>query len=142
MSDGEIITEPIARDRTSGRFLPGNAGNGGRKPGQRNKLGENFLAAVAADFHLHGEGVIERVRVEQPAIWLKIVSDLLPREAEAKLAGAGEASIFRSCESIEQIFDVLFDDLGDDPDELLAFLDDVRSRLLARAADRAVPVSA
>jgi hypothetical protein len=127
------------RDGRTGRFLAGNSGNGGRKPGLKNRLGESFVAVIAHDFSLHGEGVIERVRVEQPAIWLKIVSDLLPKEAEAKIAGAG-STIFHACDSVDEIIEVLLDDIGDDPHETLAFLDTVRAAILKRAADRARPV--
>jgi len=61
-----------------GRFLPGNNG-GGRPKGSRNKLGEDFLAVLQADFREHGEGVISRVRDEHPAVYMKTIASLLPK---------------------------------------------------------------
>src|SRR5260370_39419105 len=68
------------RDETSGRFLPGNK-RGGRPKGARDRHSRNFLHAFADDFERHGQAVIERVREEQPAQYLKIAADLLPKEA-------------------------------------------------------------
>jgi hypothetical protein len=135
MSEIEIV-ERDAR----GRFLTGGKAGPGRRPGSRNRHSENFLAAFANDFEQHGTAVIEQVRRQSPEVWLKLAGDLLPRETAQKMEGAGEHSVFRSCETIDQIFDVLFDDLGDSPDDILGFLDEVRSKLLARCADRARPV--
>jgi hypothetical protein len=59
------------RDATTGRFLPGNSGNGGRKVGSRNQYSEAFLTAFAKDFDQHGVEVIERVRTESPNEYLK-----------------------------------------------------------------------
>ena len=135
MSEIEIV-ERDAR----GRFLTGGKAGPGRRPGSRNRHSENFLAAFANDFEQHGTAVIEQVRRQSPEVWLKLAGDLLPRETAQKMEGAGEASIFRSCGSVEEIFDLLFDDIGDDPHALIRFLVEVRSKLLARCADRAQPV--
>ena len=59
------------------RFKPG---EGGRKKGSRNKLGEDFIAALAEDFAKHGAAVIERVRLEQPAVYIKVVAGLMPKD--------------------------------------------------------------
>jgi hypothetical protein len=122
------------------RRLGGNGGPG-RKLGSCNRHGENFLRAFADDFERFGVAVIERVRHQSPEIWLKLAGDLLPKETAQRMEGAGEHSIFRSCESVDAIFDLLFDDIGDDPHEILGFLDLVRSKLLERCADRALDVS-
>jgi hypothetical protein len=52
----------------------------GRKPGSRNKLGEAFVQALADDFSEHGIAAVERVRVQEPATYLKIIGNTLPRE--------------------------------------------------------------
>jgi hypothetical protein len=93
----------------------GNSGNGGRKPGSRNRLGEGFIKAVASDFAEHGIRVIETVRVERPEIWLKIVSDFLRKEAQDKIQGVG------SCESIGEVVSALLAELG--IDEALSMCD-------------------
>jgi hypothetical protein len=46
----------------------------------RNRLGEEFLRALAEDFDRHGAEVIERVRVEQPSAYIKVVASLLPKD--------------------------------------------------------------
>jgi hypothetical protein len=67
-----------------GRFLTGNSG-GGRPKGARNKLSEDFLETLAADFEAHGRAVIERVREEYPHHYLKVIAALMTRQMEAKV---------------------------------------------------------
>ncbi len=65
-------------------FRPGQSGNpAGRPKSARSKIGERFLQALHADFDDHGEGVIVRVREEEPATYLRLVAALLPKEIEA-----------------------------------------------------------
>src|SRR5215510_13753645 len=59
------------------QFKPGNPG---RPKGSRNKLGEDFLQALAEDFARHGAEVIERVRIEKPEAYIKVVASLLPKD--------------------------------------------------------------
>jgi hypothetical protein len=68
----------------TGRFLAGNSGNGGRKRGSRNKLGEAFLQDLYADWQQHGPQVIETCRRNKPEVYLKVVASLLPKELEIK----------------------------------------------------------
>jgi hypothetical protein len=60
-----------------GIFKPGAPG---RPRGSRNRLQGDFLRALAQDFAEHGEGVIRIVRMERPVEYMKIVSNLMPRE--------------------------------------------------------------
>ncbi len=69
----------VAIRDTQGRFLTGNSG-GGRRKGSRNKLTERFLNAIADDFAEHGAEAIAKVRTDDPASYLKILSSLVPRE--------------------------------------------------------------
>ena len=59
------------------QFKPGNPG---RPKGSRNKLGEAFIQALADDFEKHGPAVIERVRIEKPEAYIKVVASLLPKD--------------------------------------------------------------
>jgi hypothetical protein len=59
------------------QFKPG---QGGRRKGARNKLGEDFLQALAEDFERHGTVAIERVRIDKPQAYLKIIASLLPKD--------------------------------------------------------------
>lgn len=62
-------------------FVKGQSGNpAGRPAGTKNKISEKFITALTADFEQHGETVIERVRSEKPEAYLKIVSDLVPKD--------------------------------------------------------------
>jgi hypothetical protein len=65
------------------RFKPGQSGNpAGRPKGSRNKVSEKLLEALAIDFEDHGKEVIEIVRAERPADYLKIIASLVPRQME------------------------------------------------------------
>jgi hypothetical protein len=111
MQGGMSDTATADRDRQTGRFLAGNGGNGGRKPGSRNKLGEEFIQQFAADVAEHGKSVIERVRVEKPEVYLKVWADLLPRKTELSV----DIDIVADVSSVLQAFRVASDLLGTDP---------------------------
>jgi hypothetical protein len=64
-------------------FKPGAEWSGnaaGRPKGSRNKLSEEFIAALNEDFERHGKAVIETVRKTKPADYLRIVAALVPKE--------------------------------------------------------------
>jgi hypothetical protein len=64
-------------------FKPGQSGNpNGRPQGSRNKVSEKLPNALATDFDAHGQEVIEKVRAERPADYLKIVASLVPKQME------------------------------------------------------------
>ena len=52
------------------------------RPAARPKktLGDDFAAALRADFRAHGAGVIAAVRAEKPDQYLKVVLTMLPRD--------------------------------------------------------------
>jgi hypothetical protein len=88
------------------------AGNPGRPKGSRNKLGEHFIAALCADFEAHGDDAIGRVREEDPAVYVRIVAQIVPQAVLVENAR--------------------LDELTDD--ELAAYLFAVREALGAREA--------
>jgi len=57
------MVKPKPEQDEKGRFIAGNSGNGGRKPGSRAKLGEAFVADLCADWEKHGIETIARVRI-------------------------------------------------------------------------------
>lgn len=76
---GATLPAPSAVRDSQGRFLTGNNG-GGRRKGSRNKLTERFLDAIADDFAEYGREAIIRVRVADPAAYLKLVGSIVPKE--------------------------------------------------------------
>lgn len=63
------------------KWQPGQSPNpAGRPKGSRNKLSESFLAAMSDDFEQHGVEVIEKVRIERPQDYLKIIASIVPKE--------------------------------------------------------------
>jgi len=62
-------------------FKPGQSGNpAGREKGSRNKLGEDFVAAMQKDFAEHGEKTIERARNSDPVAYLNVIARVIPKE--------------------------------------------------------------
>lgn len=87
----------------------------GRPKGSRNKLGEDFIAALQASFEQHGPDTIEKVRVDRPHEYLKVVASILPKELNVRTGALDEMS----------------------DDDLASMLDAVRSAVLAGAATQA-----
>lgn len=63
------------------QFKPGQSGNPkGRAKGSRNKLGEDFVAALHEDFVANGLAAIISTRTEHPDIYLKVIASVVPKE--------------------------------------------------------------
>lgn len=65
------------------QFKPGNPG---RPKGSRNKLGEAFIQAMYEDFQEHGADVIDKVRMEKPDQYLKVVASILPQQLNVRVS--------------------------------------------------------
>ena len=66
----------------------GESGNpAGRPKGSRNKLSEEFVAEVYADWCEHGAAAIKTVREIRPDVYVKVVASLLPRQVQAAVTG-------------------------------------------------------
>ena len=89
--DGGDPAGPKQGGRTRGLapcWKPGQSGNpAGRPRGSRNKLGEDFLADVYADWAEHGASVLGEVREKSPAIYLRVVASLVPRHLAIETIG-------------------------------------------------------
>jgi hypothetical protein len=82
-------------------------------------LGTQFLEALEADFNQHGAQAIAHVREKKPEVYMRVVADLLPKEASLKVG----------TDPLEEITD---DELAVIAEQLLAQYGDPRQR----AADR------
>lgn len=67
-----------------GRFVTGNIG-GGRHKGSRNKLGEQFIDDLYADWQANGVETLQRVREEKPDQYLKVVASILPKDLNVNI---------------------------------------------------------
>jgi hypothetical protein len=101
---GAAMPVPTTARDDQGRFLTGNSG-GGRRKGSRNKLTERFLDTIADDFAAHGADAIAKVRVDDPAAYLKIVGSLIPRELimQREAASPVNAAVITHEELVEYI---------------------------------------
>ena len=101
-----------------GRFLTGNIGGPGRPRGSRNRLNEHFIADLLADWEAHGADVISRVRVSEPATYLRAVAlicrPLLHIERDA------DPDDFDRMETVEEVVEALAAQLGADKAKALA----------------------
>lgn len=106
--EGEKKVDP----RSKGWIKPGEVRNPkGRAKGCRNRLGEDFIQALQADFAKHGAKTIETVREDRPQDYLKVIASILPKELNVRTDALNE--------------------LPDD--ELVALLDSVRSLVASGA---------
>jgi hypothetical protein len=109
--NGTVTKRTVPKQLTP--WQPGQSGNPkGRPKGARNRLGTQFLEALEADFNQFGPHAIAVVRECKPDIYIRVVANLLPREASINVE-AGEAFV----ELWRRISDGLGDDLADRLDE-------------------------
>jgi hypothetical protein len=72
-------------------FEPGRSGNPAGGPlgsRHRQQLNSEFIAALLRDFRHSGPNAIERVRRAQPAVYLKVLALLVPREHKVEHTNA------------------------------------------------------
>ena len=60
----------------------------GRLRGSRNRLSEAVICALLRDFSKHGEKAIAKVRREQPGVYLRCLTLLVPREHKLEHSNA------------------------------------------------------
>lgn len=82
MATERTVNQRLAEARVATQFKPGNPG---RPKGARNKLGEEFLQDMLADWTENGKAVIEAVRADKPDQYLKVVASILPKEMNLRV---------------------------------------------------------
>lgn len=66
-------------------FPPGQSGNPkGRPKGSKNKLSEEFLADLLADWQQGGVAALKEARANKPTEYCKLVASLVPKEITVK----------------------------------------------------------
>ena len=95
-------------------FQPGQSGNpAGRPKGSRNKLGELFVRALQEDFTEHGPQVIEQVRRDHPAQYLKVIAAVIPKEFNIKdqtFSGVSDTEFAQFVEAVRSVLGVSGED--------------------------------
>src|SRR5262245_61814724 len=82
MSQSKSETQTNGRNPNTGRFLTGNNG-GGRPRCSRNKLGEQFLSDVYAEWEKSGPDALRKMAASDPGAFCKMVANILPSKVDA-----------------------------------------------------------
>jgi hypothetical protein len=70
-----------AHQRPAHLWRPGQSGNpAGRPKGSRNKLAEDFVAALYDDFDLYGAAAIAACRASSPETYVRVIASLVPKD--------------------------------------------------------------
>lgn len=72
----------VKKPRGPGKpFQKGQSGNPkGRPVGSRQKLSEDFITALSADFAENGVATLKQMRAEKPDAYIRVVADLVPKD--------------------------------------------------------------
>lgn len=104
-------------------FQKGRTLNPGGKPvGARNLLSRLFIEALRNDFDQHGEQAICDVRENDPAIYLRVIASIVPKEM----------TINEGDTAIERILDTIADE------EIATFVEGVRLLTVAASGGKAI----
>src|SRR5262245_38157876 len=95
----------VINGRINGRFAPGYSGNPGGSPeAARKALNKDTILEMHRAFKLGGRKAIEEVMRNQPAVFLKLLVLLVPREMQVERTGRVKAM---SDEQLEQAIEAL-----------------------------------
>lgn len=87
-----------------------------RRKRAKKTLGDDFLAAVRADFRAYGAGVIAEVRADKPDQYLKIVLSVLPKDFDAtinQMDGLSDDEIRSRIRALEAVVKPFLEEPGD-----------------------------
>ena len=108
MTDMNTAITPDRRDER-GRFLAGNGGNGGRKPGSRNQLGEKFIEDAYAEWKKSGPAALETMAKTDPGGFVRVIAGILP----AKLDVTIEHELFAAASTFAEAFRIARQHIGE-----------------------------
>lgn len=106
------------RNGTNGQFLQGKSGNPvGRPKGSRNKLGEQFLSDLRAEWEVSGAEALKRVAANDPTAFVRTVASILPREIDQTINIDSE--LFREVRDFRAAWALARQHIGADDDKLI-----------------------
>jgi hypothetical protein len=104
-----------AEQRPAHLWGPGQSGNpAGRPKGSRNKLSEDFVAALYDDFREHGSAAIAACRAEKPDVYLRVIAGILPKDVHLKVQSLDDLTddqLMRKLASLTEMAKPLLDRL-------------------------------
>jgi hypothetical protein len=102
--NGDTVPKVI-NGRINGRFAPGVSGNPGGSPeAARKALNKSTILEMHRAFNVGGRKAIEKVMRNQPAVFLKLLVLLVPREMQVEHKGGVKAM---TDEQLEAAFELL-----------------------------------
>jgi hypothetical protein len=76
------------------KWKPGQSGNlKGRPKGTRDTINKAFIDDLTRDWQEHGLDALQRAREEKPAEYVRMVANILPKEAKMELDVKNETSL-------------------------------------------------
>ena len=105
------------RDEKTGRFLNGNKRSTGRPRGSRSKLSEAFISDLSDAWEAHGQDALVKCATQEPATFVKIVANLLPRKVDATLevTSAFEGYDLNDAIQFAQAYEIALRAIGAEP---------------------------
>jgi hypothetical protein len=107
MNDDQSSAQIVSYRDIKGRFTEGWKG-GGRKPGSRQKIAEDFLADFHAVWQEHGLEALRLTALSEPAKFCAIAAHLIRNEQIDLRSGDG----FGDCRSAEEVVAKIRDEFG------------------------------
>jgi hypothetical protein len=95
----ETTPDLTGEKQVATRFKPGQSGNpAGRPKGARSRLGEKFLDDLCDRWEEHGKKALEICALREPATFIKVVANVLPRELLVKALNVNATIDFTNAE--------------------------------------------
>jgi len=92
MAEKHDTAPKVINGRINGRFAPGHSGNPGGSPGRaRQALNADTIREMHRAFRDGGRAAINKVMKNQPAVFLKLLVLLVPREMSIEHSGGVKA---------------------------------------------------
>jgi hypothetical protein len=110
----------------------------GRPMGSRQRLGEKFIATLAADFEVHGADTVRRLREEHPDRYAQIIANVMPKALEVAIQhqslGGLDATAYSALRSLLDVIQHV--GIEGEPQQVFEMIEeDLRARLARPISD-------